>query len=460
MVLWVAVRRLALLLSLLVLAGAPPAADARGLRLGFLDGVFAGHAAEREPWLDRAVRSGSDVARLPTGWSGIAATRPANPADPADPAYRWVDLDAAVKAATSRRLDVILGLTGAPRWAEGPRRPRSATPGSWRPDPAAYGRFARALATRYSGRYPDPAAPGRTLPRVRSYQPWNEPNLDRYLAPQWTRSGRRWRPASPAIYRALLNAFAAGVKAVDRRNLVVAGTTAPFGDPAPGGRRMPPARFVRELLARRTTFDVLAHHPYSVRGPFAPALNRDDVSIPDMGKLIRPLRRAERAGRIAPRGRKRVWVTEVSWDSSPPDPDGVPAGRHAQWLAQAFYVLWRQGVDTITWFQIRDQSARPSYAETYQSGVYRRDGRAKLAQRAFAFPFVALRSGRRSRAWTRAPAAGTLVIERRSGARWRRVATVRVRRHQVVSRRVRAGRGARLRARVAGAGTSLSARVR
>ncbi len=47
-----------------------------------------------------------------------------------------------------------------------------------------------------------------------------------------------------------------------------------------------------------------------------------------------------------PRGPKRLWATEISWDSSPPDPQGVPIAEHARWLEQALYVLWSQGVDT------------------------------------------------------------------------------------------------------------------
>lgn len=433
-----------------------PSAEARGLDLGFFDSAFTQAPVSRDPVLDRTVASGSDIVRINSGWAGIAPARPADPTDPADPAYRWETLDAGVKAARARGLDVIVGLTGAPRWAEGPGRPADAGPGTWRPAAAPYGAFARALARRYSGSYPDPDRPGAKLPRVRNYLPWNEPNLSTYITPQWVRRGGRFQATSPVIYRRLLNAFAGGVKAVDRRNLVVAGATAPFGDAAPGGDRIPPAQFVRKLLSRRTVFDVLSHHPYSVRGPRSPAFNRDDVSIADIAKLRRPLRRAQRSGRISPRGRKRLWVTEVSWDSSPPDPRGVPAARHARWLQEAFYVLWRSGVDTITWFQVRDQAPEPSFAATYQSGVYLRDGTPKLAQRSFAFPLVIDRTRRKPlRAWTRAPAAGTLVFERRTRSGWRAVESVRVRRHQVILRRVpSAPRGTRFRARV-GAATSL-----
>ncbi len=439
---------------LLGLAVAPAPADARGLRLGFLDPVFGEAPAERDPWLARATASGTDTVRLLSGWGRIAPTRPGAPGDPGDPAYKWESLDTQVKAAHARGLGVIISLSGAPRWATGSGLPGGADPSAWRPQAAPYGEFARALAKRYSGSYHDPQRPGAALPRVRTYLPWNEPNLTTYLAPQWTRKGGRFRPASPAIYRALLNSFARGVKSVSRRNKVVAGATAPFGD-RPGGRRIPPARFVRELLKRRTTFDVLSHHPYSTGGPRRPAYNRDDVSVADMSKLRRPLRAAERAKRILPRGRKQLWVTEISWDSSPPDPQGVPERRHARWLQDALYVLWRAGVSSVTWFQIRDQAPKPSFSATYQSGIYFRDGRPKLAQRAFAFPFVLDRASRRVvKVWTRAPAAGTVVFERRKGGGWRAVRRVRVRRHQVVLRRLRAGRRTELRARM-GRATSL-----
>ncbi len=168
------------------------------------------------------------------------------------------------------------------------------------------------MAKRYSGSF-DPGT--GILPRVRYYQGWSEPNLDNHLTPQWVRVHGRWVAESPIIYRGLLNAFYAAVKSVHRSNVVITGGTAPFGD-QPGGQRVPPALFVREMLCLHgqklvrercphpVHFDILAHHPYSVGGPFQSAINRDDVSLPDIGKLTRPLRAAERSGLVLPRGQK------------------------------------------------------------------------------------------------------------------------------------------------------------
>jgi hypothetical protein len=137
----------------------------------------------------------------------------------------------------------------------------------------------------------------------------------------------------------------------------------------------------------------------------------------------------------------------------------VPVARHARYLEQAFYLLWLQGVDTITWFQIRDQPPQPSYAASNQSGVYFADGRPKPAQRAFRFPFVAERAGRAAlRVWGRAPLAGSLRIERRTASGWRLARTVRVPRHGTFFVRIAARGRTSLRARVDGE-TSLVWRV-
>ena len=416
-----------------VLLGCAPAAGAADLRLGYFDHLLAsGDAAERAFWHDRAASVGAQVVRLPLSWGGLAPTKPADPRDPADPAYRWAGIDAAVDDARARGLSVLLSIDGAPLWAQGSGRPENASSYGWKPRPAALKDFAIAAARHFAG-------------RVNQFQVWNEPNLDKYLAPQWVRKKGRLRAFAPGHYRRMLNAAYAGFKSVDRDNLVVTAGTAPYGDPQPGGRRIMPVRFWRSASRKKLRFDVLAHHPYAVAGPTRRALNRDDVALPDMHKLKRFARG------------KRIWVTEVSWDSSPPDPQGVPARKHARWLAQAFYVLWRQGVDTILWFQVRDQPRGQGYEFGNQSGTHFFDGRPKRAARAFAFPFVADRTRGATRLWGRSPATGKVTIERREGGAWRTVRTVDPGSDRVFD--TRTGAGGRFRARQGGA-VSLPYRAR
>jgi hypothetical protein len=422
---------------------------AQGLTLGFsADPALTGAApAAGATWIPRAVSEGAGIVRVNVTWSQVAPrVRPASfdPADPLSPGYNWSAVDAAVRDLSGRGLQALLNIWGAPTWAQAAGAPAGVTPGTWRPNPAQLAAFATAASLRYDGRFADPATPGALLPRVRYWQPWNEPNLSYYLTPQWTRSGNGWSPASASIYRQLLNAVYAAVKRVSAANFVVTAGTAPYGDP-PGGQRMQPVAFDRSLFCLRNDarmtpsrcpdpphLDALSHHPYGIGGPLWHALNADDAAVPDVYKLARVLHAAVRDGHVRPAGPKRLWVTELSWDTSPPDPHGVPAARQARWLEQALYVLWRQGVDTVLWLQIVDSPPVPSYGATYQSGLYFQGGAPKPAAQAFRFPFVTRRLSRdQIQAWGRAPGGGRITIEERHGGRWVVIRGLAVRSDQV-----------------------------
>lgn len=427
------------------LAAAPASAATRPLDLGFFDPVLATSA----PANDWATSVGAGTLRFMIGWGATARNRPSDPTNPADPAYSWTSTDEAVRTAAARGHRILLNPTGTAPWAEGPGRPADVDGGVWDPDPVAYGQFAAAAARRYSGAFPDPLRPGRALPAVRHWQAWNEPNIYTNLMPQWRRVNGRQRPYAPALYRRMLNAFYAGVKGVDRRNVVVTAGMAPFGDPEAGGRRLRPVRFWRDMLSERVRFDVISHHPYGVGAPRRAALNRDDATIPDVAKITRVVRSAVTRGRALPKRLKPLWITEVSWDSSPPDPNGVPAATHARWVSEAFFLLWRQGASVITWFRAVDDAPDPDYGATNQSGVFLLDGTPKLSARAYRFPFATERvNGRTVRVWGKAPTRGTVTIERRSAGRWKRVTSVSAGRNRVFYKRATLrGRGT-LRARI------------
>jgi hypothetical protein len=443
---------------------APAAAPARPpFQLGLTDPLFLAPApAERALWLDRAADAGARSVLLSASWTGIAPSERSSsfdPSDPADPAYDFAALDAAVRDARARGLAPLLLATGAPSWAEGANRPADsakAPPGSWKPRPRQLQLFGTALAERYSGDFDGGAGAG-TLPRVRDFQLWAEPNLATYLTPQF----RGERPVAARHYRKMLRAFYAGVHSASGRNRVITGGTAPYGDiPHNSARRTQPALFWREVLClegrrlkkrsckRPAKFDVLAHHPINVGGPLRKARNQDDVSTPDIGKLRRILRTAQRTGRALPRRpAKPIWATELWWDTRPPDPHGVPEQRHARWMAQSFHLLWRQRVERVIWFPIRDQPATGSFASTVQSGLYTHGGEPKLARRAFAFPFVAERRRRKAKLWGVAPNRGRVLIESRRRGGWKRVGALRARgASRVFTGRLAVGRGAKLRA--------------
>jgi hypothetical protein len=439
--------------------GATPAA--RPLTLGFSDGAYTG--ADAGVWLRRTVAAGADMVRIAIGWPvPNTNTKPAgfDAGNPADPHYDFTQDDQAIKLATALGLKVLATFTGAPLWAEGPGAPADATPGTWKPNPQDLEDYGAALAKRYSGHFPDPSDPGHMLPRVAAFQVWNEPNLSDYLSPQWSGG----RPASPDLYRRMLNAFYRGVKSVDPSAVVVTAGSAPFGD-QPGGLRMTPVTFWRNLLCLNGAggrlrsagctdpahFDAWSHHPYAVGSPTWHALDPGDVAMPDLGKLTSLMRAAERDGTALPRGGHPLWVTEVAYNSYPPDPGGVPIQRDARWLEQAFEVLWREGAQAIFWEQVGDMPPIPSFSMTSQSGVYYVNGRPKPALTAYRFPLVGWReSAGTVEIWGRSPVAGRVSIQRQAGSGWRSLRTLNGRRHGVFAISIADRAPIRVRAEVSG----------
>jgi hypothetical protein len=371
--------------------------------------------------------AGMTAVRIYAIWSHVALATPIDASDPGDAAYRWDALDSQVVEAAKRGLRPILSVFGAPTWAYEPLANGQKTP-----DPAKLGAFASAVAKRYSGR-------SAGLPRVRYWQVWNEPNISPFLSPQFLNG----QPFAPGHYRRMVNAFAEAVKAVSGDNIVIAGGTAPFrdltGDVQKVNPEWGPLTFMREFLcldkslrpkcSDRARFDVWAHHPYTSGGPTHHANLPDDVSLGDMPEMKRVLDAAVRARSIQSSGPVRFWVTEFSWDSNPPDPNGVPAALEARWTAEALHRMWLSGVSLVTWFQLVDEPVASSF---YQSGLYYRgesgaEDRPKPALQAFRFPFVAFRGGKNVNVWGRTPTskAALLTIERPYRGGWQSVGRVR-----------------------------------
>jgi hypothetical protein len=465
---------LAALSAVLVLAvGVETACAKRGLITGFGDPAYGSvDPALRSSLLDRTVRADASLVRMTVPWRAIAPIRPVDPENPGSVSYQFAFLDQAVRDARSHGLSVLLTVVGAPDWAEGPGRPASAGPGTWKPDPGSLAAFVRAVTARYSGGF-DPDGPGAaaSLPPVQALQIWNEPNLPEYLTPQ---------PNSPDVYRQMLNASYAAVKSVNPGMLVVTAGTAPYGGSTSLGARVRPVAFDRELLCvtpvrtkgkgkrkRRTkgsnlvrsadcparaSFDVLAHHPINTSGPPTQhAFNADDAASADLGRITRVLRAAERTGAVSG-GKHPIWATEMWWDSNPPNSAGSPLARQARWLEQALYLAWRDGASAVINLLVQDAgNADQSLRNGNGSGIYFAGGQPKPSETAFRFPLVADRLSRtRLLVWGRAPAAGKLLVQRRVRGRWSSARKLRVRRGSVFTVKLRLPGTQRLRGAVAG----------
>ena len=406
----------ALLAALWPAPKAGAARESHPLQTAIVDpAVFTGPDAGAG--LDRAAAAGATAIKVPLFWNVVAPTkRPSGfrPSDPSEPAYAWAPLDAQLRLIRARGLEPIVYVAAAPAWAV------RTIDGSRRPDPAQYRAFALAAARRYSGATP-------SLPRVRYWQAWNEPNKV---------DGPSAKPGAAAWYRTLVNGFAASVHSVPG-DLVVAGGVSPFGI----STAVAPLTFMRDLLcvssgaAPRATcastvhFDVWSVDPYTAGGPFHRTARPDDVSVAELPTMRKVLDEAVRMGHLSSiTEHVGFWVTEFAWDSNPPDPGGVPLTLEGRWVAEALHQMWEAGVSLVTWYTLRDQPLRTS---AYQSGLYlagpafARD-RPKPAFTAFRFPFVAYPDGKAVSVWGRTPpgSTATVDVEQFERSAWSVVATL------------------------------------
>src|SRR5262245_52988781 len=202
---------LALAVVSAIAARAAPASER--MWVGFHDDPSYRWVPSRVDRIERSARDGATIVRLLVQWNKVAPQRPARPTSPTDRAYRFDDIDEAVRAAQREGQEVMLTISGTPRWAGG------RTPNRMPRRLGDFRNFAKAIATRYSGRL-------EGLPFVRFWSVWNEPNLNIFFTPQFDKRGRS---VSPRNYAKLYAAGYAGIKAGNRLAHVAIGETSPRG---------------------------------------------------------------------------------------------------------------------------------------------------------------------------------------------------------------------------------------
>jgi hypothetical protein len=365
-------------------ATSAPADSASGasyqtLRSGMIVGFYDDQQVYgRTDWAFRQLRSlRAGIVRFTIDWSTVARRRPSAPADPSDPAYNWTAVDNVVSHAAANRIRVLASIYGTPRWA-GPaknRIPRRMTD---------LRLFAFAAAKRYSGRYRVKVSenePQRSLPAIRYWLAWNEPNNPVFLKPQWKMVKRKWRPQSAFDYTQICRSIWVGVHSTRIAGEKVAcGATGPRGNDAPRSSRPSTSPLVFLTWLRRAglkRFDAYAHHPYygsRFERPTTVPVSKKAVTLGNIGVLIRQLNRLYGRG-------KRLWITEYGYQTSPPDRQfGVRYASQAKYVHQAVAVARRtRRIDMFVWFLVRDERR----LHGWQSGVISASGRRKPAFRAF-----------------------------------------------------------------------------
>jgi hypothetical protein len=324
----------------------------------------------------------TQVLRVNLYWGGklgVSKYRPFDGADPRDASYDWSLYDRVITFAGAYGIKVLLSITGTPRWANGGQS-------SNRP-PKSFNdlyKFAYAAAARYSGSYT--GEDGRTLPAVRLWAAWNEPNNPVFLRPQFVKRGGKWVIQSARDYARICNAIYGGVHATMYRGEKVAcGVTAPRGNNNPRSIRpsvSPIAFLTAAKKAGMRTFDAYAHNPYygvpsetpSTR-PLSPrpGVAPTAITLANINVLVAAVSRLY--------GPRHLWITEYGYQTDPPDSVfGVSWSLQARYLTQAFAIARKNPrIDLMLWFLVKDQPALSGW----QSGLITVGGRRKPAFAAF-----------------------------------------------------------------------------
>jgi hypothetical protein len=344
-------------LAVVFLAGAvvPTASGAERMWVGFHDDPSFRWVDDRAGRIQLSAEQGASVMRLLVQWNVVAARKPTVASDPFDPAYNLSDVDEAVQTAQENDEEVMLTISGTPSWANGgkkanvmPTRLSDLTT------------FARAVASRYSGRYVG-------YPFVRFWSVWNEPNLNLFLSPQFNSAGKS---VAPANYAKLYAAAYSGIKAGNPLAKVAIGETSARGHDKPGGSVIShsPGKFA-QLVAKanpRLRFDAWAHHPYPSNPNNKPTqlVKWPNVSLTSLPRFEQNL------NTWFHRKSTPIWITEYGHQTRPPEALGIPWSTQARYVSQAIGIAKRFSfVNMFIWFVYQDDPGQP-----WESGLYTQGG--------------------------------------------------------------------------------------
>ena len=264
--------------------------------------------------------------------------------------FDWDSTDAVLEQLDAAGIDAVVTLYGTPEWANGGKGPNVAPIRG-----ADFAAFAGAAAERY--------------PFVHRWTIWNEPNQRRWLS-----------TASPAQYvTRLLNPAYAAIHAASPSSKVAGGVTAPRG----GAGGLSPVAFIRGMGSSGARLDAYAHHPYALTPKETPwSGGCDHCETITMATLDRLVTETQKAFKRP----VRLWLTELGYQSNPPDRLlGVAPALQASYIAAAAYKAWATPrVDLLIQYLYRDEPT----TDRWQSGLVSVGGATKLALGGFEAPLA------------------------------------------------------------------------
>lgn len=332
--------------------------------------------------LDEIQALGAEIVKIPVPWRDIAPTSNTAGLDrpEAYPPGSWSVVDSAVQGARARGLKVWLMITApAPAWAVA--KDDTKYPGTYKPDPEAFGDFAEAVGRRYVD--------------VDIFSIWNEPNLSRWLQPQH----RRGVAVSATRYRAMYQSAYDGLVRAGR-----GGATILFGEllpraikPRETNATTPPLMWLRDFFCidaqgkalrgsaarkhgcsgfRKIRTSGLAYHPYTP--PIGPIYREtkdraDSATIFYLKRVERLLDQAYKQRRVNKR-RMQIFSSEFGFQSDPPDINFTRISKIPGFLNISEYLSYKDPrVATYSQYLLVDDSDLASF----QTGLRFADGSKK-----------------------------------------------------------------------------------
>jgi hypothetical protein len=385
---------------------------------------------------------GANTVRIIVNWNTVLSasaqsskTKPQgfNASDPNASQYAgWGPYDAAVNAAKQYGMKVDFTVTGgAPRWAEGKDIPTAGVKElsfAWKPDPAAYGQFMSAVATRYDGSF-KPKGASKPLPKVSFWVIYNEPNFGQDLGPQAINTSRTLTGAS--LYRGIVDAGWKALQAHHAHDTILIGELAARGFYLSNGRHSSSAPqgypgnygqtralyFLRSLYCVGTDYKPLtgnaaktvscpasskgfrnAHpglfkasafgdHPYPDNGsPINDGKTVDYATFPELGNLGAALDKVNRA--YGSSKKYAIYNDEYGYITHPPASGHyVSQAKAAEYINWAEYLSWKNPrIASFMQYLLKDPPPNKGPYAGFASGLELPNGKHKPGYDAYRLP--------------------------------------------------------------------------